>query len=64
MSCFVGWKRENRPGGNPKEQNGYKGHQQWIRPRNFVTYSVNEVVRPAGNITCGRCGGSGKLNEE
>ena len=35
-----------------------------LGPRNFVTYSVNEVVRPAGNVSCGRCGGSGKLHEE
>lgn len=32
-----------------------------LGPRNFVTYSVNEIVRPAGNVTCGKCQGTGKL---
>jgi hypothetical protein len=34
-----------------------------IGPRNFVTYQVNEIVRPAGNVQCGRCGGTGKMKE-
>lgn len=34
-----------------------------LGPRNFVTYTVNEVVRPAGNVSCGRCGGSGKITQ-
>ena len=32
-----------------------------LGPRNFVTYSVNEIVRPAGNAVCGKCQGTGKL---
>jgi len=34
-----------------------------IGPRNFVTYTVNELVRPAGNVTCGRCNGTGKITD-
>lgn len=30
-----------------------------IGPRNFVTYSVMEVVKPAAYATCKACGGSG-----
>ncbi len=33
-------------------------------PRNFVTYSVNEIVKPAGFVGCGRCGGIGKVKNE
>ena len=35
-----------------------------LGPRNFVTYTVNEVVRPAGNVSCGKCGGTGKIIED
>ncbi len=35
-----------------------------LGPRNFVTYSVNEIVRPAGLVSCGRCAGSGSIRED
>ena len=35
-----------------------------LGPRNFVTYSVNEIVRPAGNVLCGKCQGTGKSSND
>jgi hypothetical protein len=34
-----------------------------LGPRNFVTYTINEVVRPAGMATCPRCEGEGFIFE-
>ncbi|MEP7169484.1 MAG: hypothetical protein ABI855_08965, partial [Bacteroidota bacterium] len=32
-----------------------------LGPRNFVSYSVSEIVRPAGSALCGTCKGTGTI---
>ena len=34
-----------------------------LGPRNFITYPVSELIRPAGYVSCGVCKGKGVVNK-